>query len=432
MSDAAQRRLLVLASSALLLMASGCLAERQGRTEGVVNDAEPASAQDLAGSDDATLGTDVDWPDDADWPDAEESDAGAVPCNVSDCALAQGPCQAAGACNDDGACSYPSLPNGTPCDDGDDSTTGDICLGGVCNGQPAVVSPPDTCVPCDGCPIAVIELEQPDDVAPQTVLAFDGSSSFGNSAISTYSWTVEQPAGSQSVLTPFSTSALVWFEANVAGVYTFKLNVHDLQGRLSCAASRVVTVTPVAALHIELTWDTPSDPDQTDTTPLGALASVGTDLDLHFLHPAGADYDANEDGISEGWFHPNYDTYWANVAPAGWVPATNPATQPPSLDRDDTDGAGPENLNFAAPTAGFSYRVGVHSWEDHGFGNSIAMVRIYLDGALAYEAATELANHDMWTVATIDWPSGVITPAADCVAGACDPDITIGYWPSQF
>jgi hypothetical protein len=45
-------------------------------------------------------------------------------------------CHGPGTCTDHGtgACSYPNATDGTPCDDGDASTTSDVCAGGVCAG----------------------------------------------------------------------------------------------------------------------------------------------------------------------------------------------------------------------------------------------------------------------------------------------------------
>jgi hypothetical protein len=50
-------------------------------------------------------------------------------------------CHAAGVCNPGtGVCSYANLPDGTTCDDGNASTSGDSCQGGVCVGAPCTSS----------------------------------------------------------------------------------------------------------------------------------------------------------------------------------------------------------------------------------------------------------------------------------------------------
>ncbi len=46
---------------------------------------------------------------------------------------------------------------------------------------------------------------------------------------------------------------------------------------------------------------------------------------------------------------------------------------------------------------------------DHGYGESLATVRIYADGVLVFETETELALREMWEVATTHSPSIEIT-----------------------
>lgn len=278
------------------------------------------------------------------------------------------------------------------------------------------------------CPTSSIQVTEGEEVLPQTNLTLRGSGSASTGNISGWEWTVEQPVGSQSIFLPSAYVQNPTFEANIVGEYTFKLRTFDAQGTPSCEdAEFTVFVTSDKAIHVELLWTTPGDIDETDTTPLGALASVGTDLDLHFLHPSGANFDANFDFVNDGWFHDTYDAYWANVNPewAGLAPGDNP-----SLDRDDTDGAGPENLNLDVPEFNKNYRVGVHYWEDHGFGNSIATVRVYVWGNLQFEwAGVQLTNHDMWDVCEIQWPGGAVNKLEHSPG---QPFITSGYWPLLF
>jgi hypothetical protein len=83
----------------------------------------------------------------------------------------------------------------------------------------------------------------------------------------------------------------------------------------------------------------------------------------------------------------------------------------PTLDRDDTDGEGPENLNLDSPEDGSQYRVGVHYWANHGFGASFATLRVYIYGELASKkTGVKMVERDLWEVCTVDWPSGVVTP----------------------
>ena len=105
-----------------------------------------------------------------------------------------------------------------------------------------------------------------------------------------------------------------------------------------------------------------------------------------------------------------YDTYYANLTPNWETPSV---VDDPSLDLDDTDGAGPENINLNQPLAGRTYRVGVHYWADYGAGATGATVRIYIHGELVHEAKIQsLKDCDLWDVAEIEWPSGTVKPVS--------------------
>ena len=76
------------------------------------------------------------------------------------------------------------------------------------------------------------------------------------------------------------------------------------------------------------------------------------------------------------------------------------------------------------------YPLGVHSWNDHGFGHSFAIVRVYVCGALAAEynqphpqdpagMGVELKTLDMWYVGKINWPNALV--------GATGPAVTTCY-----
>ena len=255
-----------------------------------------------------------------------------------------------------------------------------------------------------GCPQAIITVAEGPEVIPQTTLHLAGASSHGLAPIVGYQWTVEQPSGSASVFLPSSSSPTPAFEVNVAGTYLFHLRVVDAEGRLSCqVATFPVYVVAPDAIHVELLWTTPNDSDETDTGFTAFGESVGSDVDLHLLHPS-----ARADGGGPGWFDSRYDCYWSNDAP-NWGGAG--VTDDPSLDRDDTDGAGPENLNLAYPEPGRAYRIGVHFWDDWGYGVAFARVRVYVYGNLVYESpSTELLNYDLWDVGTITWPATTVIP----------------------
>jgi uncharacterized protein YfaP (DUF2135 family) len=161
-----------------------------------------------------------------------------------------------------------------------------------------------------------------------------------------------------------------------------------------------IIANPNEDIHLQLVWDTPGDADQTDLE--------GSDVDLHFLHPAAA-----------GWFGSGgqYDCYFANTSP-DWGIVGRPDDNP-SLDIDDTNGAGPENINLDQPentqALGGPYRVGIHYYRaDAGafagvntFGFSDVTVRIYLGGVLTHEVTRAMNDtNDFWEVAGIIWTDG--------------------------
>jgi hypothetical protein len=252
------------------------------------------------------------------------------------------------------------------------------------------------------CPTAIITIAEGDTVVPQTLLHLDGMQSIAPAGgIAKYKWEVTQPKGSVGLFAPNDASPQVTFEPNVAGDYVFRLRVWDQAGKESCFPGvRTVKVLPDQAIHVELLWHTPGDPDQTDSGP-----GAGSDLDLHFAHPYGAVLDFDGDGGADPWFDAKYDCFWFNKNPE-WGSYDPNIDDNPSLDRDDTDGAGPENLNLTLPEDGMEYAVGVHVFDDHGWGASTAEVRIYIYGQLQYQVTSEaIAVGDFWYVADVAWPS---------------------------
>ncbi len=260
------------------------------------------------------------------------------------------------------------------------------------------------------CPYAVIKVQEGQEVIPQTLLHLRGDQSYAQegNTLEKWEWSVVQPIGSASTFVPSTNFPNPTFEANVAGPYIFSLDVFDTQGLKSCEpAVFEVVVVPDEAIHIELLWHTPEDPDETDTGP-----DAGADMDLHFVHPLAGGPDLDGDSKPDGWFAAPYDCYWFNDHPdwASWDPAIN---DDPGLDRDDTDGAGPENVNLDIPE-NVTYRVGVHYWDDHGYDISLATLRVYIFSLLVFEAKdVMMVDSDMWEVCTVQWPSGKVSVVVD-------------------
>jgi hypothetical protein len=273
---------------------------------------------------------------------------------------------------------------------------------------------PDDCSPAN--PIAVIRASHPArgealadpsatlQVVPLDTIALDASLSYNpqslsdpqnpqSSEISRIRWRiVEHPEGSTSDLEITDRmQSSIWMQ--LAGRYVIELDVWNDEGVQSCNSARLVLESRAnQTIHIQLVWHTPDDPDETD--------ELGADLDLHLLHP-------NAHGQ---WNDLKWDCNWQQPEP-DWG-RIGDSSDDPSLDIDDHDGAGPENINLDHPEPGSVYQIGVSYFSDHGFDVSIATLRVYINGALAFESVPiELTTwpRGVRHIADIAWPSGEVT-----------------------
>jgi len=292
------------------------------------------------------------------------------------------------------------------------------------NAMPVEVQCQGTCVK-QTCPQAKITVVEGEEVVPQTVLHFKGDQSVapGGGSIVKYKWTVQsQPEGSKQAFVPSATFPNPTLTANAAGAYTVCLEVTDQNEQKSCEpACTTVAVLPSDQLHVELLWATPGDKDETDTGP-----GAGSDMDLHFAHQLAVGADADCDGVGDPWFVggvDGFDTFWLNPTP-NWGSQAASVPDNPSLDLDDTDGAGPENLNLPQPEGSAAnpefYSIGVHYWNDHGFGVSYSTVRIFILGTLAIEYKdVEMKMFDMWYVGKLNWPNAQVGAGSLPVLTTC-------------
>jgi hypothetical protein len=150
--------------------------------------------------------------------------------------------------------------------------------------------------------------------------------------------------------------------------------------------SRTVNLTPYG-IRIELIWD-------------AGLDTPDTDLDLHFIRPGG-EYD-----VAPG------DCNWANQHPEWGVAGDD---DNPNLSRDDFDGYGPETITLMQPYEVGSYSVLVNYYSYSGAlpipPVALATIRIYVYEMLAWEFTLPIIDIGIpWDCATIDWPSGIVTP----------------------
>ncbi len=282
------------------------------------------------------------------------------------------------------------------------------------------------------CPEAKIVIKEGEEVVPQTNLHLSGEQSKGKgtASIAKYQWSIKnKPIGAAGLkFLPNDFSPAPNLLLNAAGPYTICLNVTDSTGLESNSCQETcsdVIVVPSDCLHVELLWHTPGDKDETD--------DFGADLDLHVAHSLAGGADTDCDGKPDPWFDASFDCFWFDGKPQ-WGSAAASVKDDPDLALDDTDGAGPENINLPQPQGTqvepTQYPVGVHYWNDKGLGHSFATLRVYICGVLAVdysqptpEAAPgggiELKALDMWYVGKINWPNKVAGGGTQEVLDTC-------------
>ena len=285
------------------------------------------------------------------------------------------------------------------------------------------------------CPQAIIVSEEGEEVMLPTTIHLHGDQSQPSvGSITSYHWTVDGPEENKSDFEPSPDVPNPTYVVNVGGTYTFCLDVCDAQSCSSDPECNTTVCKKVAGcpcsndIHCELYWDTPNDANQFDEGP-----DAGTDMDFHFAHPYATGPDIDEDGNPDPWFDLTYDCFWYNPNP-NWDDPDPNVPDDPSLDRNDTDGAGPENIYLKMPVDGRTYRIGVHYMDDHGYGSSYPTVKCWIAGQTVYEKnlkelGVPMNTCDMWDVATIDWPSGQVKSVLDASGG---PKITHCYQNPAF
>ena len=235
---------------------------------------------------------------------------------------------------------------------------------------------------------------------PLQYIVLDGSLStddgFIPDAEENWQWEVTGPDGIEPPLEPLDTEPGSFkkrqFRLLLAGDYRATLRVRDNSNFLSCNVAEVfIRAQPNEKLLIELTWTNPEDPDEND--------GVGSDVDLHFIK------------MGPGrWFQSPYDIYFRNPNNGAgsddngyWNPES------PSLDIDDTDGAGPENVQMNDPQNCEWYGLGIHYYRQI-FGTAYVTVRVYIEQNLVFEELNVPLQRggQFWDIARIHWDSGQI------------------------
>jgi hypothetical protein len=226
-------------------------------------------------------------------------------------------------------------------------------------------------------------------VAPLDTVQLDGGASHDPSGLDivAFQWSIaSQPDGSTSRLSGEDIARPTLF-ADLAGDYVLDLAVQNSDGVWdSTPDAMTITAVPHDSFYVQLSWDSASD------------------LDLHLLESGGRVFDSPT------------DCNYCDANPAWGVAG---GADNPSLDWDAIDGFGPETTTIEAPSPGL-YTVDVHYYGKDGFDTCVncpvsnATVSIYIDGELAASYESTLTDDgDLWSVATIDWPSGKITEVGD-------------------
>jgi hypothetical protein len=222
---------------------------------------------------------------------------------------------------------------------------------------------------------------------PGDEVTLDGSASVdpdGDNPL-TYKWTLRsKPLGAPTaIVAPEQAVTKMTLDPLLPGEYVVELNVTDAAGAKNVAPARAsVVAAPAQKLLVEMFWST--------STP---------DIDLHFLRGPEAAVDVAPD-----------DCFFQNRAPDWGVIADT--SDDPQLARDALTGFGPEVMGYVEPAAG-TYRVVAKYFNDHLAADPATevRVRIYQYGVVTFERGKVLTTEgELWNVADIDWPSGVITP----------------------
>ncbi len=279
---------------------------------------------------------------------------------------------------------------------------------------------PVSCTPAKlACPVACFDVQPGVKVVPQTELTFNSacSKAGGTQVIDKRKWSVTQPKGAPPAnFSPNATGKEVKFTPNVVGTYEFALEVFDDLGKPGCQPEkRTIEVVPDDKLHIELTWTTKGDPVVGD--------DKGADLDLHLAHPLASSVpgqpDLDGNGEPDPWWARCYDCFWFNPTPK-WGDAFDVADNP-SVERDDADGEGPENLSVKVPETNTWYTIGAYTWSDGKFGASLPRIRIFIDKELVFDKTGPALNTgDMWCAAQVSYdPLATTTNAKVKLIKAC-------------
>ena len=237
--------------------------------------------------------------------------------------------------------------------------------------------------------ICAVPIAEPDQtVRPLDTVTLDGSQSYDpNGSVQAYRWVwQEKPAEAEGAIikdsngTPiegqWTTESHPNFFAQLAGTYILRLTLKDEDQDCSEVNYDTVTiqVVPDETIHIQLMWS------RTDN-----------DHDLHLIRPGGHHTrNCKESGNNTECCWSNCDTINGSKKPCPARGCPGPDIAPdwgntdvreddPTLDIDDIDGRGPENINLSLPEVG-DYLVTVENFKS--LDPVTVTVKIFLFGVL--------------------------------------------------
>jgi len=242
-------------------------------------------------------------------------------------------------------------------------------------------------------PVAVCDVS-PNPVSPPfesaTWLGVDSYDPEGGSIVG-YNWTLVSIPGGSTVSMPSGNDAnRSPFVPDMAGNYIGQLVVTSESGLESDPCDVTLNSTPAENLWVEMYWEFPDD-----------------DMDLHLVAPGGT------------YNNLVTDCYYANCTPElEWLydmdwGSSGYEGDDPSLDLDDINGTGPENINILDPQTNGKYTVVVHDYRgstpDVYDANNVT-VNIYLNGSLAWTDTRAISgDNTVNEFAEIDWSTGTVT-----------------------
>jgi hypothetical protein len=263
-----------------------------------------------------------------------------------------------------------------------------------------------------------VNIEPLDDV----VLTLAGSTpSTPNGAIVGYQWTLTTKGPDSGALLASPTTAETGFVfANRRGV--------DVAGRYEACA--VVTDELGTASNNRCCVDFEAIPSQSFLVQLTWAQSTG-DMDLHVtkriddeycLESLGAGSSGVDEPFSTNGCDDDADCYFSNCNPGdsgwpNWDGVTGRTSGDPSLDIDDTQGFGPENINVDLAVPG-SYAFGATTFS--GSGPFTMTMRLFVFGRLAGEWQQDGLSSEFWEVGAVHFLAD--DPARPCVEDFTDGD----------